>query len=339
MRHLILAAMLAAIGSTGYATAATKPGKPAAAPKAPAVIDVKVRDFSGRFMDFYEAASRPMPAPPAPPAQPAQADGKQAAPATPPVPPAPAETEEERRWRFYKLGYDFAPLTGNDANRPLLNTAWSRYASVVPQIKSGFDGVAAELSNLNENLGTRICVEKPLSLRYITYVGLFDGKVWSELDGDRTNIYVPLEVGADVRALPLARIIGRLMLDKTAVFGNQPRNLAELMIAEGVYAHMLQEVAPGKPLESYLDLSAEQLAKAREARKADLKSIIDKLADGSIVPSYAGEQIALTRYAGWQLVESFRKENVSYADLVRQKPADLVKSCQVEMAKLILRAK
>ncbi|GAB3250421.1 hypothetical protein [Chitinimonas naiadis] len=342
MRHLILAATLAAIGSTSYAAAATKPGKTAApaAQKAPAVIDVKVRDFSGRFMDFYEAASRPMPVPPPAPTPAPSADGKQAAaPATPPAPPVPMETEEDRRWRFYKLGYDFAPLTGNDATRPLLNNAWPRYAAVAPQIKTGFDGVATELSEMSQNMAAQFGLDKPLSIRYITYVGLFDGKVWSEPDTDRTNIYVPLEVDAATRALPLAKIMGRLMLDKSAAFGAQPRNLAELLIAEGAYAHALQAVVPGKPLEVYLGLTTEQLAKAKDARKTDLKNMIDKLADSSVLSSYSGENIALARYAGWLVVESFVKQNASYADMIRQKPSDLVRVSQVAIANLIVRAK
>ncbi|QNM98150.1 hypothetical protein [Chitinimonas koreensis] len=320
MRQIVLAALVAAIGlSAPTVQAAT--AKPAAQQQSVA-LDVKVRDLSPRFLEFYETAGKPAPAP---------ADAN-----------APVESEGDRRWRLFKRDYDFSAQPDEAAARAALEAAWPRYAAALPRIEAGFDGIASEPTTLIDQLSKQFFLGQPMSLRLVTYVGAFEGKVWSRAEPDALNVYLPLEVDAAARALPTARVLGGAILAKSAGWGAQPRNLAEQVIAEGVLAQALRTVVPGRPLEAYLDLSAEELAQARAALKTDFRALQDKLADGSAdtLALYAGDKRATARLAGWLLVERFQvKKKARYADMIRQRPADLVKVSREQLGAEIRAAK
>lgn len=326
MRQLILAALLATAGMPAFAATAKAPAKQAVQ------LEVKVRDLSPLFLDFYKVASSPVVQAPAAPATPA-ADGKQAA--VPAAPAVPVESEGDRRWRLFKKIYNVSAHEDDAATRAALEAAWPRYAAALPQINAGFDGIAAEPAEAIDALSAQYFLDKPFSVRWITYVGAFEGRVWSQEADGIVNVNLPLEVDAKTRALPLHRILSKVMQDKNAHFGSQPRNLAELLISEGVQAHVLRSTVPGHKVETYLNLNAEQLAQASSNRKATISTIITKLGDGSAATmgSYAGEQLAQTRYVGWLLVDYLvKKQKARYADLIRQKPADLVKASTKALA-------
>ncbi|GLR14311.1 hypothetical protein GCM10007907_31010 [Chitinimonas prasina] len=326
MRQLILAALLATAGMPAFAATAKAPAKQAVQ------LEVKVRDLSPLFLDFYKVASAPVVQTPAAPATPA-ADGKQAA--VPAAPAVPVESEDDRRWRLFKKIYNVSAHEDDAATRAALETAWPRYAAALPQITAGFDGIAAEPAEAINALSAQYFLDKPFSVRWITYVGAFEGRVWSQETDGIINVNLPLEVDAKTRALPLHRILSKVMQDKNAHFGSQPRNLAELLISEGVQAHVLRSTVPGHTVETYLNLSAEQLAQASSNRKATISTIITKLGDDSAATmgSYAGEQQAQTRYVGWLLVDYLvKKQKARYADLIRQKPADLAKASTKALA-------
>ncbi|MGQ5523816.1 hypothetical protein ACUHMQ_11210 [Chitinimonas sp. PSY-7] len=306
MRQLILAASLAL--SAGAAQAAE------------VALDLKVRDLSPKFVEFYEAASKPL-APAAPTANQAAT-------------PATTESLEDRRWRLFKQNYDFSAQPTPEATRAALDSAWPRYAEALPKIEAGFDGIASEPSRTLDTLSKHFSLDKSMSMRLVAYVGTFDGRVWGEQDGDTLNVYLPLEVSADTRAVPSARLMGQAMLAKTAGWGNKPRSLAELVVGEGVVAHGVAAAAPGKSVEQYLAISADELAKLRTNRKSVLSSILPKLGDGSAATlnTYSTEQLAEARFAGWLLVEGMTKQKARYADMIRQKPSDLIKVSQATMA-------
>jgi hypothetical protein len=317
MRPFILATLLAATFAVP-AIAGKKTDK--AAPAKPVTLDLKVRDLSPNFVDFFEAASKPMPTP-VPPAPTANAATAPAAPATP---AAPVETEADRRWRLFKARYNFSAQADEAATRSALDAAWPKYAGVMSKVEQGFDAIASEPTPIIDTLSLQMGLDKPISVRFVTYVGTFDGKVWSAPEGDALNIYLPLEVDAATRDLPLARILAQTMLPKTADWGSQPRNLAELIVGEGVMAHAVQAAQPGKSVESYLGISADQLAALRASQKADLSTIIPKLRDGgAALTSYSGPQQLQARYAGWLLVEGLLKKKARLIDMIRQKPGDL----------------
>ncbi|MEH6461673.1 hypothetical protein [Chitinimonas sp. JJ19] len=325
MRQLILAALLATAGMPAFAATAKAPAKQAVQ------LEVKVRDLSPLFLDFYKVASAPVVQAPAAPAAPA-ADGKQAAPAAPAV---PVESESDRRWRLFKKIYNVSAHEDDAATRAALEAAWPRYAAALPQINAGFDGIAAEPADAIDALSAQYFLDKPFSVRWITYVGAFEGRVWSQEADGIVNVNLPLEVDAKTRALPLHRILSKVMQDKNAHFGSQPRNLAELLISEGVQAHVLRSTVPGHTVETYLNLSTEQVAQVNSNRKATISNIITKLGDGSAatLANYTGEHLAQTRYVGWLLVDYLvKKQKARYADLIRQKPADLVKASTKALA-------
>jgi hypothetical protein len=301
MRQVLLAGLMAAAMLTP-AHAGNKTDKAVAAK--PVTLELKVRDVSPHFIDFFEAASKPAPAP---------AQG------------TVAEPDSDRRWRLFKADYNFSAHADDAATRAALDTAWPRYAGVLAQLEKGFDGIAGEPTPIIDTLSLQLGLDKPISVRFVTFVGTFDGKVWSAPEGEVLNIYLPLEVDAATRDLPLARILGRTMLPKTAGWGNQPRNLAELIIGEGVLAHAVQAAQPGKPVEAYLDLSTEQFAAVKATQKADLSAIIPKLRDGNAetLAAYSGPQLAQARYAGWLLVEGLLKKRARLIDMIRQKPNEL----------------
>lgn len=307
MRHFILAASLALTLGSAQAAEAT--------------LDLKVRDLSADFVDFYDKANKPLPPVVAP------AAGQ----------PAPVqESLEDRRWRLFKKHYDFSAQSTPEAARAALDSAWPRYAGVLPQIEAGFDGIAAESSQAIGNLSKLQSLSQSMSLRLVTYVGAFEGRVWRDKEEDVVNLYLPLEVGADARLVPMARLLGETMLEKTAGWGSKPRTLAELVVGEGVVAHGAAAVAPGKGIEQYLGINADELARLRANRKTILSTMLPKLGDGSAatLDNYRGAQLAEARFAGWLLVEGFAKKKARYADMIRQKPADLTKVSQATMASI-----
>jgi len=344
MRQIVLAGLIAA-AFTAPALAASKQ-KPDASQTAkqeqPVPIQIHVRDISVRFVDFYDFASKPAPIPPAPPAPPAApaADGKQA-PVAPAAPVAPVESEQDRRWRLFKKAYNFTTQADDTASRAALEAAWPRYAAVMPQIRAGYDSIAPEWSAVSTGVISRLALagSKPFDFRIVSYVGTFDGKVWTAQEGDLLNVYLPLEVGPEARALPLARILARLALQREAAWGAQPRNLAELAVSEGIYAHVLKDVVPGKTPAEYLDMTPEQFAKVSGSSKADLKAMQPKLKDNSAgtLAQYSA-QMDQVRYAGWLLVEQMTKKDIRYVDLMHQKQADLM-GVSSKTAAVLARAK
>ncbi|PHV11972.1 hypothetical protein [Chitinimonas sp. BJB300] len=290
-----------------------------AAQAAEVALDLKVRDLSPSFVEFYEAANKPVAAVPAT--------------ATTPDATTP-ESQEDRRWRLFKQDYGFSAQATPEATRAALDTAWPRYAEALPKIEAGFDGIASEPSKTLDTLSKHFSLDKSMSMRLVAYVGTFDGRVWSEQEGDILNVYLPLEVGPDTRAVPAARLMGQAMLAKTAGWGNKPRSLAELVVGEGVVAHGAAVAAPGKSVEQYLAISTDELAKLRANRKTVLSTILPKLGDNSAATlnTYSTEQLAEARFAGWLLVESLAKKNALYSDMIRQKPSDLIKVSQATMA-------
>ncbi|MBV8659663.1 MAG: hypothetical protein JO142_17720 [Burkholderiales bacterium] len=348
MRQLVIVGLIAAAFSAS-AMSASKPAKtpsdakPATKQDAqPVPIQTHLRDISIRFVDFYDRASKPAPVPPAPPAAPAApaADGKQAA-VAPVAPPAPVESEQDRRWRFFKQAYGFSAQPDDAATRVALEAAWPRYEAVMPQIRAGYDSIAPEWSSITTGVVSRLALagSKPFEFRVVSYVGTFEGKVWTAQEGDLLNVYLPLEVSPDARMLPLARIIARLALQREAAWGAQPRNLTELAINEGIYAHVLKDVVPGKTTAEYLDMTPEQFTKVSASAKTDLKAMQPKLRDGSpaTLAQYSA-QMDQVRYAGWLLVDQMTKANVRYVDLMHQKQADLM-GVAVKSAGVIARAK
>lgn len=323
MRQFILAGLVAA--AFAVPSLAADAQRPA--------VQLKVKDLSSTFVDFYEAANKPAaPATPATPAAPA-ADGK---PATPAAPAAPAESETDRRWRLFKHDYNFTAQADDTAARAALEAAWPKYAAAMDSIGKGFDAIAGEPTPIIDTISKQLYLSKQLTVRLVYYVGTFDGKVWSKSEGDITNIYLPLEVAPAVRDVPMARTIARLEMDQVAVFGNHPRNLAELVIAEGALAQTVRKAVPNQSVEAYLDLTPEQLAAVKASAKADFSAILGKLENGSAdtLAEYSGPKLAQARYAGWMLADAQLKKNARIEDMIRQKPTDLVKALRQSLAAL-----
>ena len=347
MRQLVIVGLIAAAFSAS-AMSASKPAKtPSDAQVSkqnaqPVPIEIHLRDISVRFVDFYDRAIKPAPTPPAPPAAPAApvADGKQA-PAAPAAPAAPVESEQDRRWRFFKAAYGFTTQADDAAARTALEAAWPRYEAVMPQIRAGYDSIANEWTTVSNGVISKLALagSKPFEFRIVSYVGTFDGKVWTAQEGDLLNVYLPLEVSPDARELPLARILARIALQREASWGAQPRNLTELAINEGIYAHVLKDVVPGKTTAEYLDMTPEQFAKVSATGKTDLKAMQPKLRDttAATLAQYS-TQMDQVRYAGWLLVEQMTRKDVRYVDLMHQKQSDLM-GVAVKSAGMIARAK
>ncbi|MFC4158532.1 hypothetical protein [Chitinimonas lacunae] len=314
MRSLILAGLIAA--AFAPAALAAKPAKPAKTAAPAAKLDIAVRDLSPKFVEFYQVASEPVKTEP----------GK------------PVENEADVRWRYFKQGYDFSVHQDEAAARAAFEQAWPRYPAVMKQIEGGFDAMTPKVDQMLSTLADQYYFTKPLTLRFVSYVGTFEGRVWSEQDGDRTNIYLPLETGPETRALPLARLLSRMMLDKELPWPNgRPRNLAEQIIAEGVLAHGLSAAVPGQPDEAYLDLPAAKLAELKQNKPQVLRSIIPLLKSGAddTLATYRSDKLAEARYAGWMLVKGFRgSQKAQLADLIRQNPNDLVRASELMLAGL-----
>jgi len=325
MRQLILSSMLAAALATPAFAAAKSAAKPAAEP-AKLTLNLSLRDLSVRFMDFYDAARKPAPTPTPTPTPTTEAKAGDP-PAQPAVPPAPVESEADRRWRLFKSRYNFTTQPDDASARAALEAAWPRYAAKADQIYVGFDGIKDEWTNVSNSVLTGIYIsgDKPAPMRLVTYVGTFEGKVWSAQDGDKLNIYVPLEVGPEERDLPLARLLARDALPQAAVWGAHPRSLAEFIVSEGVIAHVQEHAVPGKSVENYLDLTTAQLDAVKANRKAAFSAILQSLKDGSpaTLAEYSGPKLAEARYAGWLLVGDMLK-SAGTADLIRQRQSDLV---------------
>lgn len=314
MRSLILAGLLAA--AFAPAALAAKPAKPAKTAASAAKLDIAVRDLSPQFLEFYEVAMEPVKTEP----------GK------------PAESESDLRWRYFKQGYGFSVHQDDAAARAALDAAWPRYPAALQQIQGGYDAMTPKADQMLSTLTDQYYFTKPLNLRFVAYVGTFEGRVWSDQDGDRTNIYLPLETGPESRALPLARLLSKMMLDKELPWPNgRPRNLAEQIVAEGVTAQALAAAVPGQPEEAYLDIPADKLNELKQNRSQVLRSIIPLLKSGAddTLATYRGDKLAEARYAGWVLVRGFRTtQKAQLADLIRQKPNDLVLASELLMAGL-----
>ncbi|MDK2124276.1 hypothetical protein [Parachitinimonas caeni] len=330
MRQLLIASLTSAALLAIPAHAAKK--QPAAAPaaqpaKAPQ-IEMSLKDMTPLFIDFYDAATTPVvvPSPPAAPKPPATASAPAPTPA-PPAAPVKAMPNAEQRFNAWKKYYNFTVQENDEALRKELDAKFDRYAAVMKQIEGGYDTMEPKPDALNTALAAQYLPEKGMSIGFVTYVGLFEGKVMSKIEEGKQKIYLPLEVTPEQRALPLARILADNMQNTIVAWPNgNPRNLAEWVVAEGVKAHVLQNVVPGKTQAEYMDVPADWLANA-QGKQADIfKEMVPLLKDsGATIETYRKDKLNEARLAGWVAVEAFLKKKARLADMIRQSPADIIR--------------
>jgi hypothetical protein len=206
------------------ALAQTKPAARAAPARTslPAMgrIELALEDSSKAFVNFYEQ-----------------------------VVAAPTITEEQR-WAFWKAAYDINPLGTEEAKlREQLNAAWPRYAQAMERIKAGYDGLKPSPADMVGKIGGALRMEQPLKLKFVAFVGQFDGRLGVKTDTTGGELAFALEDYDDKMAASCAQTLTQMVMARMEIDPqNNARNVAESVVYRGVRAYAARTALASVPI-------------------------------------------------------------------------------------------
>lgn len=305
---------MAAVLVTALAVVSTAV-QPAAAGPAPAKVEAKrtvmvegdlkvtVIDLSPRFLDFYAAAR--------------------------------SEPDPDRRFALWKSKYGFAAVPpgpqGEAISRELLDEAWPRYAAALPTLEAGARAMRPDPLSVLRSVSAILDLKGPAEVRVTAFVGGFEGNAFAARDEDGPIVAMPLEMSAEDRAVVFAHEMAHAAHMLVAdLSGGWERSIGATALQEGLAMHVAREVAPGRPVEAYVEHRAGWFAEVQGRRQEILEGILPHLAatDGERVFQFtmgdgsAGFQRE-AYLAGWLVVERLRAKGMSLAQIARIPEEDM----------------
>ncbi|WP_137936530.1 hypothetical protein [Chitinivorax sp. B] len=282
---------------------ATLMAMPAWADKAPSVqINLSVRDTTPKFVAFYDTTVKEAP------------------------------SNADRRWVVWRFFYDYA-TPSNTKPQDRLETVYPRYAGVIDSIRGGFNGLQPSPQNVFSSVVQNLYLDKPVTFEFVTYVGMFEGGVWSNTDGKAIQLYLPLEQPADERTIQLPREISRTLYQHMkGMLPNGPQTVVDSMLLEGIAAHVTKAAVPNLSDAASLGLTDAEL-KTLEAKKSDIiKAVKSSLKAKSVTVEGVSKP---TVYAGWLLVaDLMKRNNVKAGDIARKPLAEIMPNIEESLGKL-----
>ncbi len=273
-------------------------GSLAAAP-AP-TLSITVKDLTPKFLTFYRAATA-------------------------------ANASPDERFRLWKADYDFAAVPptpqGDAIARRLLDQAWPQYPGVMARIEQGAAGVAPSPEATLRRVADELRPDGPVRLNLLVYVGALEGNAFTMAQDGKVTVAVPVEESPYERGpIMTHEFVHAVQINMGTNAGGWIRTVGETVLAEGLAMRVTQHLYPDRPATSFVEMASEPgwLAKSDRQRRAILTDVKSALASDrsddvmrytmGVGPTGVDRE---AYYAGWVVVDYWRRHGLSFADIAR----------------------
>jgi hypothetical protein len=245
-----------------------------------------------------------------------------------------AAANDEAKWSAWSTQSEaatyLAKQLGEAEVKAKVLAAWPRYKDAQAQLEQGFNGLKPSPVEAMNKINSALGLNKELKLNFITYAGLFDGKVMSSSNEGVASLYIPVEQGGAQVSPAIAREYARIAVQRMLP-GLEGRNLAELAVHEGLMLHLAKTALPGSSEDSFVD--AAWLNKVQASQGAILAGIKPQLAatstdalakftTGNGSTGVNNEAV----YAGKLVVERWLRQGLTIKEILATPKADMARS-------------
>lgn len=247
-------------------------------------VKLTLKDITPRFVAFYDSAIK-------------------------------VNATESERWVLWKKMYDFAatPPTpaGDSIARRLLDSAWSRYISIVPLIKNRISQqILSEAEQTAGEIARLLQPDSSFEIRLRTYVGGFEVNAFTTAYNKQITTALPIEIPEETRrSIMVHELVHAVHIGMGSFSGGWQRTIGATVVTEGLAMRATQHIQPGKPDADYTEYTKGWLRKAAEKNYEilrDVRSVLYSDSIPDIMRFTMGEGPAgLEReayYAGWVVV-------------------------------------
>jgi hypothetical protein len=244
--------------------------------------------------------------------------------------------DPEKRWESWQRNYGFAAVPPTPAGQALarqwLDAAWDRYPAALDRIRTGAASLAPELPRTLGHVTELLECQEKIRLRVILFVGTFtQGAFVAEIEGMPT-LALAVEQDPQDLTLILPHELTHIVHSVNAGMAlNWERNLASLVLQEGLATRATQALVPGRTAEEYLmELEPGWFAHCHEHEQVILQAVGENLTASD---SATLERFTITRgpagidraayHAGWKVVGELLGSGWSLAKLSKVAAAEV----------------
>lgn len=266
-------------------------------------VTLSIRDYSRRFLDFYEAAKSLTP---------------------------------DARYAVWQDRYGFAAVPpgpqGEAVARKLLDEAWPRYAAALPTIRAGAAGMMPAPLDTAIRIADVLRAPRPLKFDIIAYVGGFEENAFTVGTADGPLVCLPIEMAPDRRAMVMPHEMTHAVhMTLAKLPPSYERPLGRVVFEEGLAMRAVQALKPGLADFEYVG-QRPWFDAALPQRKEILTAIASRLdaSDGPTLFRFTMGQGATGRereayLAGWLMTGELLRQGRTLPELARI-PADRIVS-------------
>ena len=268
-------------------------------------VTLEVKDMTAKFVDFYEAASKP-------------------------------GVDEAQRWKLWQTMYGFAAVpptpAGEQMARNMLNGAWPKFKDAIPNIRKGIATIDPPPEETLRQVAKLLGTDVPLRVRLIVAVGDFEGNAYTSPGQDGVPT-VAIEVEDRKAGLLLAHEFTHAVeAEQAGLSLDWKRSLAHTIFAEGLAMRVVQALHPGGKAEEYVgEFSPHWFERSLEKRQAILRDLAPHLGadnpDTVMLYTMGIGGVGIEReayFAGWLVVGDLLQHGWTFPRLARVKDEQMV---------------
>jgi hypothetical protein len=255
--------------------------------------------------------------------------------------------DEASRWALWQRDYGIAAVPPGSAGqaiaRKLLDSAWPRYARLVPTLEVLSARATEEARALFKRDAQLLGADSdPIHSRIVLYVGQFDDNAFTvpPMGGKPPTVVMPVENSALTLALAheLAHTIHMQLVHVTNGFGAP---VGETLFLEGIAMRTAQQAVPGLPDADYTEMVGDPgwYRRCQAGQKAILASILPDLdrsgADVAMKYTFGRGNTGLHREvycAAWIVTGRLLASGRSLPELARIDESRMVTTIRAELS-------
>jgi hypothetical protein len=258
---------------------------------------IRVVDLSGKFLAFFDSATR-------------------------------TRLDPDARWAMWRRLYAFAAVPpgpfGDTLARRLFEGAWERYPAALDRIREGAKGFGFVPDSIFRQVVGLLGCGGDTQVELIAFVGGFEANAFAfPGPGGVQTIAIPLEAGDPLGALvhELTHAVHHSSGCANITSGYE-QSLPELVLSEGLAMRVAEQLIPGQSSIHYIAGSQAWLDSANARRNAILDGIQQHVSDkgGKTAQrfTFGAGTTGLGRegyYAGWVITEALLDAGLSLHDI------------------------
>ena len=278
-------------------------------------IQINIIDLTPKFLRFYDAARQ-------------------------------QHANEEQRWYLWKQMVDFAAVPptpqGQQMARKMLDDAWLRYPSVLPEIRAGAASIQPPPESIVNSVANLLRSDVPIHLKLVVFVGDFDNNAFTAPGKDNIpTVAVPVE--APEKARLLAHEFTHVVNAEQAHLSlDWQRSIAHTIFVEGLAMRVTQRLYPGLPAKTYVGETTPGWFEKAVARKpqiiADIQPHLAASDSDSVMRFTMGVGGAgIDReayYVGWIVIGDLLQHGYDFPRLARVPDAQMLRLVQESLDRL-----